>query len=233
MPSNLARACSRSLQKGIDGSAFRGMIDAARAAAAAARRTAVGAAGTEPEPETTAEEEAAATAEETPRPAAEEEAAAEVAAGTAAEEAGFLHSWCNFVANWRRRAAPRRRRAMVEEEELVDVLWRAQVVYQKKDFQKQLVQEELAERNSFVQCGEHWFKKNCFGWVKEKGEKKRSWEWEGSRLLSKAGLRSTCRWRQIEIVIYHTYHIVGYIQVGRTKQCSPVYTRSGDSERLS
>lgn len=131
MPSHLARACSWSLQKGIDGSAFRGMIDVARAAAAAARRTAVGAAAAEEEPETAAEEEAAAAEEERQRPAPGAEA--EAAAGAAAEEAGFLHSLCNFVANWRRRVAPRRRIAMVKEEELVDVLWEAQVVFQKKD----------------------------------------------------------------------------------------------------
>jgi hypothetical protein len=72
MPSNLARAYSSSLQKRIDGSAFRGMIAAAGEAAAAAE--------------------------------AEEEAKAEAAA----EEAGLLHTLCNFVARWRRRAAPGR-----------------------------------------------------------------------------------------------------------------------------
>jgi hypothetical protein len=140
MPSIAARAYSSSLQKGIAGSTFRGMMVAVRAAAAAARRTEAGArvveevvAGAEAgaaEPKTSAEDEAAAATANRPEEAATGEGAGEAAgeaateaepeeeteAEEAAEEAGFLASLCSFDASRRKREAPKRRKAMVEEE---------------------------------------------------------------------------------------------------------------------
>jgi hypothetical protein len=131
IPSNLARAYSLSLQKGIAGNAFLGMIPVARPAAAAERRVVVVVVVTvtaEPraaEPEAAAEDEGATAAAERPETAAGEATA--TAAAAEAEGAGCL---CNFVARRRMRAAPQSRSAMVEEE-LVDVPWRAQAVFQK------------------------------------------------------------------------------------------------------
>jgi hypothetical protein len=105
IPSTLARTYSLSLQKGVTGTVFRGMMAAARAEAAARRKIVEGA--------KSSEEMVVLVVMVVAGAAAEGESTAETKAEAAAEEMGLWQSFCNFVANWRRKEAPRRGNAMV------------------------------------------------------------------------------------------------------------------------
>ncbi len=63
---------------------------------------------------------------------------------------------------------------------------------------KQLVQEELAGENSFVQCGEHWYHRT----MALMREEERIWERETSRLICGRTTRGTCLCKHIKSAIY-------------------------------